>query len=182
MSRRAAVNEKQGRHSSYFALVRFAMMTTCLDLAAELLSALIAGHEERAEVREERRGAGGHVKALGGSALATPSRWPRWSRAITHRVQSICSRHHHKMSPFREGGPRRREGREFSEGGINGEGHRFSVRFSGTKNPDGERPAFSKTFYNTNQKPGRATQSSALGEGGCCSLSRPSDDLKRRES
>ena len=65
MSRRAAVNEKQGRHSSHFALVRFAMMTTCLDLAAELLSALIAGHEERAEVREERRGAGGHVKALG---------------------------------------------------------------------------------------------------------------------
>ena len=143
MSRRAAVNEKQGRHSSHFALARFAMMTTCLDLAAELLSALIAGHEERAEVREERRGAGGHVKALGGSALATPSRWPRWSRAITHRVQSICSRHHHKMSPFREGGPRRREGREFSEGGINSEGHRFSVRFSGTKNPDGERPAFS---------------------------------------
>ena len=88
MSRRAAVNEKQGRHSSHFALVRFAMMTTCLDLAAELLSALIAGHEERAEVREERRGAGGHVKALGGSALATPSRWPRWSRAITH--QSIA--------------------------------------------------------------------------------------------
>ena len=147
MSRRAAVNEKQGRHSSYFALVRFAMMTTCLDLAAELLSALVAGHEERAEVREERRGAGGHVKALGGSALATPSRWPRWSRALTHRVQSICSRHHHKMSPFREGGPRRREGREFSEGGINSEGHRFSVRFSGTKNPDGEWPAFSKTGF-----------------------------------
>ena len=82
-----------------------------------------------------------YVKALGGSALATPSRWPRWSRAITH--QSICSRH--KMSPFREGGPRRREGREFSEGGINSEGHRFSVRFSGTKNPDGERPAFWET-------------------------------------
>ena len=143
MSRRAAVNEKQGRHSSHFALARFAMMTTCLDLAAELLSALIAGHEERAEVREERRGAGGHVKALGGSALAPPSRWPRWSRAITH--QSICSRH--KMSPFREGGPRRREGREFSEGGINSEGHRFSVRFSGTKNPDGERPASSKTGF-----------------------------------
>ena len=148
MSRRAAVNEKQGRHSSHFALVRFAMMTTCLDLAAELLSALIAGHEERAEVREERRGAGGHVKALGGSALATPSRWPRWSRALTHRVQSICSRHHHKMSLFREGGPRRREGREFSEqGGINGEGHRLSVRFSGAENPDGERPAFSKTGF-----------------------------------
>ena len=90
-----------------------------------------------------------YVKALGGSALATPSRWPRWSRAITHRVQSICSRHHHKMSPFREGGPRRREGREFSEGGINSEGHRFSVRFSGTKNPDdGERrPALSKTGF-----------------------------------
>ena len=51
------------------------------------------------------------------------------------------------MSLFREGGPRRREGREFSEGGINGEGHRFSVRFSGTKNPDGERPAFSKTGF-----------------------------------
>ena len=118
MSRRAAVNEKQGRHSSHFALVRFAMMTTCLDLAVELLSALIAGHEERAEVREERRGAGGHVKALGGSALATPSRWPRWSRAITHRVQSICSRHHHSMSLFRKGGSRRREGREFSEGGT----------------------------------------------------------------
>ena len=82
------VNEKQGRHSSHFALVRFAMMTTCLDLAAELLSALIiAGHEERAGVREERRGAGGHVKALGGSALATPSRWSRWSRALAHRVQ-----------------------------------------------------------------------------------------------
>ena len=87
-----------------------------------------------------------YVKALGGSALATPSRWPRWSRAITHRVQSICSRHR-KMSLFREGGPRRREGREFSEGGINSEGHRFSVRFSGTKNPDGERPAFSKTGF-----------------------------------
>jgi len=51
------------------------------------------------------------------------------------------------MSLFREGGPRRREGREFSEGSINGEGHRFSVRFSGTKNPDGERPAFSKTGF-----------------------------------
>ena len=51
------------------------------------------------------------------------------------------------MSPFCEGGPRRREGREFSEGGSNGEGHRFSVRFSGTKNPDGERPAFSKTGF-----------------------------------
>ena len=87
LSRRAAVNEKQGRHSSHFALVRFAMMTTYLDLAAELLSALIAGHEERTGVREERKGAGGHVKALGGSALATPSRWPRWSRALTQRVQ-----------------------------------------------------------------------------------------------
>ena len=92
MSRRAAVNEKQGRHSSHFALVRFAMMTTCLDLAAELLSALIAGHEERAEVREERRGAGGHVKALGGSALATPSRWPRWSRAISQFARAITTK------------------------------------------------------------------------------------------
>ena len=51
------------------------------------------------------------------------------------------------MSLFCEGGPRRREGREFNQGGVNGEGHRFSVRFSGTKNPDGERPAFSKTGF-----------------------------------
>ena len=54
---------------------------------------------------------------------------------------------------LREGGPRRREGREFSEGGITGEGHRFSVRFSGTKKPDGERPAFWKTGFN--EKPAK---------------------------
>ena len=121
------------------------MMTTCLDLAAELLSALIAGHEERVEVREERRGAGGHVcqglRRIGArDALTLATLVTR-----NYSSQSICSRH--KMSPFREGGPRRREGREFSEGGINSEGHRFSVRFSGTKNPDGERPAFSKTGF-----------------------------------
>ena len=43
------MNEKQGRYSSHFALVRFAMMTTCLDLAAELLSALIAGNFVKSE-------------------------------------------------------------------------------------------------------------------------------------
>ena len=40
-------------------------MITCLDLAAELLTALIVGHEERAEVRKERKAAGRHVKGPG---------------------------------------------------------------------------------------------------------------------
>ena len=70
------------------------------------------------------------------------------------------------MSLFREGGPRRREGREFSEGGLNGEGHRFSVRFSGTKNPDGERPAFSKTGFKEMRRAMMRPRSAAAGGGG----------------
>ena len=51
---------------SHFALVWFTIvMITCLDLAAELLTALIVGHEERAEVRKERKAAGRHVKGPG---------------------------------------------------------------------------------------------------------------------
>ena len=81
------------------------MMTTCLDLAAELLSALIAGHEERVEVREERRGAGGHVcqglRRIGARDALTLATLV--TRNYSSRAVNFCSRHR-KMSLFREGG------------------------------------------------------------------------------
>ena len=77
-------------------LVWFVMMTTCLDLAAEPLSVLIAGHEERAEVREERRGAGGHtcqgLPYLGGSVRARDP----FTLAALPRPQLTC---HHAHRP-----------------------------------------------------------------------------------
>ena len=72
--------------------------------------------------------------------LVTRNYSPRMAR-------SRSSRHQHKMSLLRKGGSRRLEGQGFRQGGGEGDGHRFSARFSLTKNLDGERPAFSKTGF-----------------------------------